>query len=293
MISPETEGSNSFMRIKITSDSTCDLSPELIAENQISIVPLHVRKGAGDFRDGVDITPADIFAHVDAGGALCSTAAVNTAEYEAFFSQFAKDYDAVVHIDISADFSSCYQNACIAAQAFDNVYVIDSRNLSSGHGHVVMEACKMAKNCANLEEMLENLRELTGRVEASFIINRLDYMVKGGRCSMVAALGANLLSLKPCIEVVDGKMQVCKKYRGSYLKCLEKYVTDRLAGRTDLVYERIFITYSTADPEELALVHRIIDQVAPFTEVIETKAGCTVCCHCGPKTLGVLFIRKK
>lgn len=281
------------MNIKITSDSTCDLSPALIAENHIELFPLHVNKGGKFFRDGVDITPGDIFAHVDQGGDLCSTAAVNTDEYQQRFAVLAKEYDAVVHIDIGSDFSSCYQNACIAAREFDNVYVIDSRNLSTGHGHVVMEACKMAKNCDNVEQMVANLQELTSRVEASFILNRLDYMVKGGRCSTVAALGANLLKLKPCIEVADGKMRVCKKYRGSYIKCLENYVAERLSGREDIVYERLFITYSTASQEELDAVHAVINRCAPFTQVIETHAGCTVSCHCGPQTLGVLFIRKQ
>lgn len=280
------------MRIKITSDSTCDLSPELIAQHNISILPLHVNMGGGDYRDGLNIHPADIFAHVDQGGAICSTSAVNAAEYSEFFASLAGDYDALVHITIGSGFSSCYQNACIAGADFANVYVVDSRNLSSGHGHVVIEACKMAENNVPVEELVKNLEDLTSRVESSFIINRLDYMVKGGRCSAVAALGANLLKLKPCIGVVDGKMKVVKKYRGSYLKCLEQYVTERLAGRSDILYDRIFITYSTADQEELELVHGLIRQLAPFTEVIETKAGCTVCCHCGPKTLGVLFIRK-
>lgn len=281
------------MKIKITSDSTCDLSPELIAENQIEVFPLHVNKGGQFFTDGVDITPSDIFAHVEQGGDLCSTSALNVEEYRQRFAVLSLEYDAVVHINISADFSSCYQNACLAAAEFPNVYVVDSRNLSTGHGHVVMEACKMAKNCADVVKMVENLKELTGRVEASFILNRLDYMVKGGRCSMVAALGANLLKLKPCIEVANGKMQVCKKYRGSYLKCLESYVTERLSGRDDIVYDRLFITYSTASPEELAVVHKAVERCAPFTQVIETHAGCTVSCHCGPQTLGVLFIRKK
>lgn len=281
------------MKIKITADSTCDLSPQLIAENHIELFPLHVNKGGKFFRDGVDITPAEIFAHVDQGGDLCSTAAVNADEYQQRFAVLSREYDAVVHIDISSDFSSCYQNACIAARGFDNVYVIDSRNLSTGHGHVVMEACKMAKTCTNVEQMVADLQELTSRVEASFIMNRLDYMVKGGRCSTVAALGANLLKLKPCIEVADGKMRVCKKYRGSYIKCLESYVAERLSGRDDIVYERLFITYSTASQEELDAVHRVVNRCAPFTQVIETRAGCTVSCHCGPQTLGVLFIRKR
>ncbi len=281
------------MRIKISADSTCDLSPELLAQHQIAVTPLYVNKGGKFYRDGVDIMQTDIFQYVDKGGELCVTAAVNVEDYHAHFAKWAGQYDALIHIDIGAEFSSCYQNACVAAAEFPNVYVVDSRNLSTGQGHVVMEACKMAQTCTDVEKMVSDLRELTHRVEASFIINRLDYMVKGGRCSTVTALGANLLHLKPCIEVADGKMRVCKKYRGSYLKCLERYVTERLSGREDIVYDRLFITYSTASQEELEVVRAAVKRCAPFTQVFETQAGCTVACHCGPQTLGVLFIRKK
>lgn len=280
------------MKIKITADSTCDLSPELIKENQITLAPLTVMKGEKTYRDGVDITPADIFSHVDAGGSLCSTAAVSIGEYQALFAAYSAVSDAVIHITIGSGFSACYQNACLAAEGFPKVRVIDSRNLSTGQGHVVLEACKLAKTCTDLEEICENLRQLTSRVEASFLINRLDYMVKGGRCSSVMALGANLLHLKPCIEVKDGTMQVVKKYRGPYAKCLANYVQDRLAGRTDISRERLFITYTPMDGEALQAVRDAVAQCPPFTQVYETTAGCTVSCHCGPDTLGVLFIRK-
>ena len=281
------------MRIKISSDSTCDLSPELLKKYDIGITPLCVTKNGKAFRDGVDIHPKDIFAHVAAGGDLCGTTAVSVGEYSEFFAAQLREYDAVVHICLGSGFSSSYQNACVAAEDFPTVRVIDSQNLSSGQGHVVLEACKLAKTATDLDELAAALNELTGRVEASFILDRLDYMVKGGRCSSTAALGANLLKLKPCIEVVDGKMRVCKKYRGSFDKCLDAYVTDRLKDRTDIIPERIFITYTTCDDTGLAVVHRKIDEYSHFREIYETNAGCTVSCHCGPGTLGVLFIRSK
>ena len=280
------------MKIKISSDSTCDLSPALIAANDIAIVPLTITKGDEAFLDGVDIQPSDIFAHVANGGDLCGTTAVSVGDYAVHFQRLSEEYDGVVHICIGSGFSSTYQNACIAAEDFPNVRVIDSMNLSTGQGHVVMEACKLAKELDDLDKLANTLNELTPRVEASFILDRLDYMVKGGRCSMVAALGANLLQLKPCIEVADGKMRVCKKYRGKYVKCLEQYVTDRLKDREDIIYERIFITYTTCTDEGLKVVHEKIGEFGKFTDVIETHAGCTVSCHCGPGTLGVLFIRK-
>ena len=284
------------MNIKITTDSTCDLSPELIAVNDIGVTPLAVEMGGKNYHDGVDITPADIFAHVDAGGALCSTAAVNAEEYAAFLKPYADAYDAVVHINLGSAFSSCYQNACIAAEQFDNVFVIDSQNLSTGQGHVVLEACRMAPSCETMDDvkaMCEDLRELTERVEASFLLDRLDYMAKGGRCSSVAALGANLLKLKPCIEVYQGKMRVCKKYRGNYGKCLAAYALDRLKDRDDIIRDRLFITYTPVTDRQLQDVVDAVAQCEPFRNVYQTHAGCTISCHCGPGTLGVLFIRKK
>lgn len=281
------------MKIKICSDSTCDLSPELIREKDIHIVPLTVNKGGSAFRDGVDITPADIFAHVSAGGDLCTTSAVNIGEYQEVFSKLAGEYDAVFHINISSDFSACYQNACAAAVDFPNVRVIDSRNLSTGHGLVVLEACRLAESCTDIDAMAQELRDMTGRVEASFLLNRLDYMVKGGRCSMVAALGANLLGLKPCIEVIGGKMQVVKKYRGSLSKCLTAYVKDRLENRPGLRKERVFITHTEMEDGIVPAVRDAVSQYGNFDEITETVAGCTVSCHCGPGTLGILFVREK
>lgn len=280
------------MRVKVTSDSTCDLSPELLKEYDITMVPLTVVKGDENFLDGVTITPADIFAHVAAGGSLCSTAAVSIGEYQNLFQKYASQYDAVIHVNISAEFSTCYQNARLAARDFPNVRVIDSRNLSTGQGHVVLEACKLGKTVDDLEEICRQLQDLTERVEASFVMNRLEYMVKGGRCSSAAALGANLLNLRPCIEVKDGKMQVVKKYRGAYPKCLANYVKDRLAGREDIVPERLFITHTPVEEDALAAVKEAVGQYGRFREVCETSAGCTVSCHCGPGTLGILFMRK-
>jgi len=249
-------------------------------------------KDGESFRDGVDITPADIFAHVDAGGEICSTSAISFSDYCAVFSELSKTYDAVIHINISSEFSACFQNATLAAREFDNVYAVDSRNLSSGSGHVVIEAAKMSKSGMDPKEIVSRLENLTGRVEASFVIDKLDYLKKGGRCSALAALGANLLHLKPCIEVKDGAMHVGKKYKGTFDKALKKYVKERLEGRTDIVTERIFITHPACDPEIVQMVRETIPKYLEFDEIIETRAGCTVSSHCGPNTLGILFIRK-
>ena len=280
------------MNIKILSDSTCDLSPEQLAQHDITLARLTVIKGDEQFMDGETITPADIFAHVANGGDLCSTTAYNIGEYEQLFAKYAGEYDGVIHISLGSGFSSSYQNACIAAGDFPNVRVIDSMNLSTGQGHVVLEACRLAKECEDLDEIVEKLNAFTPRVEASFLLDQLKYMAKGGRCSAAAALGANLLNLKPCIEVKDGKMSVVKKYRGPYAKCLANYVKDRLADREDILRDELFLTYTPVEDDCLAAVKNAIEQYGNFNNVYETSAGCTVSCHCGPGTLGVLFVRK-
>lgn len=280
------------MKIKILSDSTCDLSPELITENNIDLTRLSVIKNGEAFKDGLTITPADIFSHVATGGDLCSTTAFNIGEYAELFEKYSCEYDGVIQICIGSGFSSSYQNACIAAEDYPNIRVIDSMNLSTGQGHVVLEACRLAKTCADLDEIAEKLNAFAPRVEASFLLDQLQYMVKGGRCSAAAALGANLLNLKPCIEVKDGKMGVVKKYRGSYSKCLANYVKDRLADRDDIVRDELFLTYTPVSDECLHAVKDAIAAYGNFETVYETTAGCTVSCHCGPGTLGVLFVRK-
>ena len=280
------------MNIKITSDSTCDLSAQLLEQYGITLMPLTVIKEGKQFSDGINITPADIFSHVDAGGDLCSTTAVNVGEYTEFFEKFAGSYDGVIHINLGSAFSSCHQNARLAAEDFDNVRVVDSQNLSTGQGLVVLKACQLAKECQSLDELYEKVQEFTSRVEASFLLDQLKYMVKGGRCSSAAALGANLLNLKPCIEVKDGKMAVVKKYRGNYAKCLASYVKDRLTDREDLDRGTLFITRTPVTEECLEAVKNAVDTYADFENIYWTEAGCTISCRCGPGTLGVLFVRK-
>lgn len=280
------------MKIKILSDSTCDLSRELLQKYDISLAPLSVIKDGTDYKDGVTITPAEIFAHVAAGGDLCSTSAVSIGEYADMFAKFSADYDGIIHINIGSGFSACYQNACLAAEDFPKIRVIDSRNLSTGQGLVVLKACELAADCEDLDALAEQLRSFTEKVEASFLVDKLDYLVKGGRCSSAAALGANLLNLKPCIEVRDGKMTVVKKYRGNYSKCLASYVRERLSDREDIDRTHLFVTRTEVSEDCYRGVMENVAAYGGFCHVYETVAGCTVSCHCGPGTLGVLFVRK-
>ena len=280
------------MKIKITADSTCDLSPELVSKYNIDILPLYIVKDGKAYKDMREIVPQDIFDHVSKGGAITSTAAINTDDYIGYFKPFAEEYDAVIHLDISSDFSSCCQNANIAAKEYGNVYVVDTRNLSTGSGLLVLEAAEMAEKGETPENIVKALNDLTSKVEASFVIDKLDYLRKGGRCSALAALGANLLSLRPCIEVKDGKMGVGKKFRGIFEKCIMQYVRERLDGRNDINTKRIFITHTPCKDGLADEVRREIQKYVQFDEILETSAGCTVSSHCGPSTLGILFIRK-
>jgi len=282
------------MNIRIISDSTCDLSPELIEQYGITITPLYIIKGDRAYRDTVEIGTQDVFDWFDQGKGMCSTSAVNVADYLDIFSRIRPTCDGIVHFTISSDMSACCANAHLAAQDFDNIYVVDSRNLSTGIGHLVLNAAIMAQSgTMTAEEIYKAVTAQTGLVESSFIIDKLDYLHKGGRCSTVAALGANLLKLKPCIEVIDGKMSVGKKYRGNFEKVLLQYVRDRLQNREDLDPRRIFITYATGVSRETAdKVEQEIRALAPFDEILHTNAGCTVSCHCGPACLGILFLRK-
>lgn len=280
------------MKIKITADSTCDLSPQQIADHNIAILPLTVTMGGKNYLDGVDIDRSDIYAHVAGGGDLPTTSANNIGQYLDAFETYLKDYDAIIHLNISSGFSSCYQNACLAAAELENVYVINSLNLSTGHGLLVLKAAELAESGMDAAQIVDVLNETALRVDASFILDKLEYLKKGGRCSAATALGANLLKLKPCIEVKDGKMGVGKKYRGAFEKCLKEYITDRLANRDDLDLNRIFITHSGVSEEWLKIAEDTIREHQNFKEICATTAGCTVCSHCGPDTIGVLFIKK-
>ena len=282
------------MKIRICADSTCDLSPELVKQYDIAVIPLYIVKDGISYADGLEISPKDIFNHVRGGGAMCSTAAVSVADYEQFFAEQRKECDALIHFHISSEMSSCYQNACIAAETVKNVYPVDSRNLSTGIGQLVIAAAEMAaEGKMSAEEIYNAVLEKRDKLDVSFVLDTLEYLRKGGRCSALAALGANLLSLKPCIEVRGGTMGVGKKYRGKLGACVVQYVRDRLEGRDDIDPKRIFITDSTGfEPEELEAMEAEVRRCQPFEEILHTQAGCTVSNHCGPRCIGILYFHK-
>ena len=276
----------------ISADSTCDLSPELLDKYGVPICPLFVVMNDTPLRDGIDAVPQDIFDYAKTSGQLAKTTAPNVADYTAFFKGITSEGQAVVHFAISAPMSVSYANACAAAEEFENVYVIDSMNLSTGIGLLVLSACDMAKEGVAADEIVRKITDLRDYVDASFVLDTLKFLHKGGRCSAVAALGANLLKLKPCIEVRGGKMAVGKKYRGKMPDVLEKYVGEVLSGLDDIDKRRVFITHTCEDREVVDAVREQIEKLGAFEEILETRAGCTISVHCGPGTLGVLFIKK-
>ena len=278
--------------IRITCDSTCDLTASLYETYRAQPVPLGVSLGDDFRRDGVDIKPQDIYAFAAATGSLPKTSAISVGEYEELFRSLTAQGDPVIHINLSSELSASHQNACLAAQMVGNVYVVDSRNLSSGSGHLVLLARELADEGKSPEEIVAALEEARAKLDVSFVLQTLEYLHMGGRCSGVAAFGANLMKLRPEIEVIGGKMQVGHKYRGTMEKTILAYIRDRLEGRTDIDCHRIFITHSGVpqDIEDKAVA--LVKELQPFREVIVTSAGCTISSHCGPNCLGVLFLRK-
>lgn len=278
--------------IIITSDSTSDLSLELRDRYNIPTMPLGVTLGGETFKDGVDITPDDIYLHHAKTGELPKTTAANIDECLNFFKPFVDEGKTIIHISLSSSLSSTFNNARLAAMELENVYVIDAQNLSTGTGLLVIAAAEMVKEGLSAEEIVEKINQLTANVDASFVIDNLDYLHKGGRCSALAMLGANVLKLKPCIEVKNGAMGVGKKYRGRYGDVLKTYVNERLADVDNIDPSRVFVTHAGCDDE---IVNAVVEQVKEkgiFKEIFLTRAGCTISSHCGKDTLGILFIRK-
>ena len=279
-------------KVLIASDSTTDLGDELIAEYGVKILPLGVTLGETQYTDGVDITPDLIYENYEKTGQLPKTSAINLSQAVDFFQKYTNEGYAVVFFTISSEMSSTYQNVRLAATEFEDVYVVDTKNLSTGGGLLVLRACEMARDGKSAEEIVSVCEDLRSRVDASFVIDSLEFLHKGGRCSALAAFGANLLGLKPCIVVRDGKMGVGKKYRGRFGDVLKKYVADQLGDGSSVELDHVFVTHAGCDVEVVEACVAQVKELAPFRAVHITRAGCTISSHCGRNTLGVLFIRK-
>lgn len=280
-----------LQKIILSADSTCDLDEELKERYHVNYFPLHINLNGKDYLDNVTITPEEIYQEYYDHKVLPKTAAVNVQEYIEHFRPWVEDGYEVIHVNLGHALSSSYQNCCLAAQELGHVHVIDSCNLSTGTGLTVVAAGKMIEEGLDAETIAEKLRGGTSRHHASFILDTLTFLSAGGRCSSVTAFGANMLKLKPCIQVDnrDGSMAVGKKYRGALDKVLVKYAKDELARYSDINTDLLFITHSGIPQDYIDLVKKTVEDTIPFKEIHITKASCTISCHCGPNTLGILF----
>jgi len=276
------------MKIAITAESTIDLPEELLKRFDIQILPFTVILGDEEHLDG-EITPQDIYEYVAKTKVLPKTAAINGETYKEFFEKLLKKYDAIVHFSLSSGISSACRNAQVVASEIDNVFVVDTKSLSTGIALLAIYARELADKGASAEEVFQKVSLRIKDVQTSFVISKLDYMYKGGRCSGVALFGANLLKIRPCIALKDGKMGVHKKYIGKMEKVITTYSKDILSEFNNPDKKRVFITYSTATPEMIEQARKAVAEIG-FEEVFETTAGSTITSHCGDNTLGILYI---
>lgn len=276
------------MKIAISAESTLDLPKELQKQYDINIVPFTVILGDKSGYDG-DITPLEIFDYVEKTGVLPKTSAVNEFQFDKHFSKLLKDHDAIIHISLSSGISSAFENAQRVASTMKNVYVIDSQSLSTGISLLAIYARKLVDKGLEPEEIVEKLEKRIPYVQASFVINSLNYLYKGGRCSGLARFSAALFRIKPQIIVKDGKMIPQKKYHGRNEACVENYCKDTLEEFNNPDLSVAFVTHSHATPEMVKIAHDLLKQRG-FKTIYETTAQATITSHCGPKTLGILFI---
>lgn len=287
-------GIKTNMKVKILCDSTMDISPELQAKYDININPLTIVLGDNAYKDGVDISPKDIFEFVSSGKGTSKTTAVNIEEYREFYAKHINDgAEGIVHLILSSELSAGYFNAILAAEEFENVFPIDSRSLSTGGGWLALYAADLAAEGKPAAEIAELVKAKVALVDASFVVDTLEYLRAGGRCSGLASFGANLLSLHPCLEMRGGKIEVGKKYRGNIKKVLKQYIEEKLKDAKDIDLRRAIVSHTFFDdPELVSDTIALIKEYQPFAEVLDCPAGCTISNHCGPGTLGVLFCRQ-
>lgn len=288
-------------RIKILTDTTCDLPPEMLQSLDIEALPLHVFFGDQDHLDGVDVTRQQMFDYADRTKQLPKTAAVSVAEFaDAFRRAFDQGYDRILYTGISSRLSTTYQNACFARkkmgeQGFnaDNIHVVDSLQLSTGIANLLLEARKLADEDVPIEELLSHLEDVKPRLSTSFVADTLEYLHMGGRCSAVAYIAGSVFKIHPQIAMEDGVMHVADKHRGNIRHSLETYRQKIVADQLESIEpERIFITHTVEDPALVEELKQKTEELNYFKNIYVTQAGATISSHCGPGTLGFLFIKK-
>ena len=276
----------------ITTDSVCDMPPDLLDRYQVRMIPLTINEGDHSYKDGVDFTPDDIYELYDSQHLLPKTSAISPQEFIDFFTPLTQDGSEVVHIDISSACSATYQNACMAASELDGVFPVDSLHLTLGQGLLVIEACRLRDAGLSAREIAEQLPAYREKIVTSFVVDTLEYLWKGGRCSGLTAFGANLLQVRPCLELREGEIKVARKYRGTMQKVYTQYIRDYLS-RENIDTRMGFLVHSgRISQETLDQLRQLILELVPFSEVPIVRAGCTVTSHCGPGTVGVIFASK-
>ena len=282
------------MSIIITADSSCDLPKDFLSPVPFELIPLTIIQGGIPYKDGLEIVPEDIYERVSKGADVPTTSAVNVADYQERFSRLSQEHEAIIHIGLGSAISSCYANARIAAEEYPNVYLVDSGNISVGHGILAIEGKRLIEEAAlSPSEIAAELTNLASRIEFTFIIDQLTFLHKGGRCSNIAALGANLLKLKPVIGVLDGKLVMVKKYRGAFEKVLPSFFQDLLKGRTDIERDKTMLVTTGCPPHWVDIAVAEIQTYGDKEITDLFTAGCTICSHSGPKALGLAVVKKK
>ena len=277
------------MNYKITCESSADLNVDMYKKLKVGVIPFKITLGDKDYSDGIDVTNTQLFEFFEKTKQLPKTSAINEFDYEEFFKEQLKDCDGLIHFCISSQISSTYNNALNASKKFKNVHIIDSMSLSSGIGLQVMYATKLRDKGVDIEEAVALINSRREHVQISFVVDKLNYLYKGGRCSALSLLGANLLAIKPSILVKNGKMVVGKKYMGKMHKILGQYILDTLEQFSNPDKSMCFITYSSATDEMLKVSKETLEKTGMFKKIIETTAGSAVTTHCGPNTLGIIY----
>lgn len=277
-------------KIIITADSTLDMPPDILQSHSIKVIPSYVCLGSKTFPDYPKITQHDLFRFYEKTGTVPKTAAASPWDYKEFFKQLSTDDCQIIHISKSSGISSCYNNALIAAKDFSNVHIVDSKNLSGGSGLIALMAAQ--SDLSDVVERIKYINKIKDAIEGSFIIETLEYLHKGGRCSALSTFGMNALKLRPEIVVKDGRLQTGKKYRGNYGRCITSFINDRLSNLTQYEPSEIFISHSIIDTKLLNEVHEIIEQKQYFKRITIWPAGAAIACHCGPNTFGLFCIKK-
>ncbi len=278
--------------VMITADSTVDLSPALRERFGIHIIPLTIQLGDTSFPDDGNFTPADLYARFRKDGTLPKTASPGLQYFIDYFKSFTDAGYDVVHLSICSELSGAFNVARLAADELSGVYIIDSRMLSTGIGLLAIEAAECREKGMSAGEIVMHLEPLTSKVSTSFVLDSLEFMRKGGRCSGIKVLGANLLKIKPALEMRDGKLQICKKYRGKIEQVYRLYVTDRLAGKKVRPGHVFLVESGEIAPEVLEELEILIRNLSGCLELHHETAGCTISSHCGPKTFAVMFIEE-